>query len=94
MMTTTTTPPVTAVCSRALFITMAVTLALISVGKITLGQLDVVLAPQMIMEGFCYEGFCWPHKYATAATTSVPDAFSGICQLWHVSSTGKLLFQS
>ena len=34
------------------------------------------------------EWFCWPHKYVAATTTSVLDAFSGIC---HGSSTGKFL---
>ena len=29
------------------------------------------------------EGFCWLYHYAAATTTSVKDAFSGICQLCH-----------
>ena len=39
------------------------------------------------------EGICFPHHYAAATSTSVPDAFSGICQLHHACSTGKFLFQ-
>ena len=35
------------------------------------------------------EGFCWPHHCATAATTTVPNTFSGICQLCHVLSSGE-----
>ena len=40
----------------------------------------------------CNEGNGLPHHYATAAT-SVPDAFSGICQLCRWSSTSKFPFQ-
>ena len=40
------------------------------------------------------EGFCWPHHYAAATTTSVPDAFLGICLLCHWSSSGSFLFHS
>ena len=36
---------------------------------------------------------CWP-CHCAVAVTSVPDAFSHICQLCHGSSTGKFLFQS
>ena len=38
------------------------------------------------------KGFCWPHYYAAATTTSVPDAFSGIWQLCHGFSKGKYLW--
>ena len=38
------------------------------------------------------EGFCRPQHYAAPTRTSVPDAFWGICQLSHRSSTGKFLF--
>ena len=46
---TTTTPSMTIVCSGALLITMMVTLASTSVGKITWGQQDVSLPPQLIL---------------------------------------------
>ena len=39
-------------------------------------------------------GFCWPHHCDATTTTSVPDAFSGICQLCHGSSAGEFLFQN
>ena len=39
------------------------------------------------------KGCCWPHCCA-AATASVPGAFSAVCQLCHVSFTGKFVFQS
>ena len=45
---TTTTPPVTVVCSRVSLITMMVTLAPTSVGQITLGLHDMVLLQQFI----------------------------------------------
>ena len=44
-----------------------------------LGQHYVVLSQAVNLEGH-NEGFCWPHHYAAATTTSVSDAFSGICQ--------------
>ena len=47
--TTSTNPPVTIVCSRALLITMTVTMAPTSVGLATLGQHDVILPPQWII---------------------------------------------
>ena len=39
------------------------------------------------------EGFCWLHHFVTAATTSVPDAFSGICQLCHGSLQVSFIFR-
>ena len=47
---TTTTPPVTIVCSGASLITMIGTLGPTSVGQILLGQWDVVLLPQLILQ--------------------------------------------
>ena len=40
-----------------------------------------------------YKGLSWHHHY-DAATASVPNAFSGICQIYHESSAGKFLFKS
>ena len=47
--TTTTTPPVTVVCSRAVLITVTVTLVPTSVGQTAMDQNDVVLPPQFIL---------------------------------------------
>ena len=38
------------------------------------------------------EGLCWPCHFPRATTTSVPDAFSAICQLRHGSSVGGVSF--
>ena len=46
---TTTTSPVTVVCSGAMLITVMVILAPTSVGQTALGQHDVVLPPQLIL---------------------------------------------
>ena len=90
MTTTTNTPPVTFMCSRAFLTTITLMLASTSVGKITLGLQNVVLPLRVDSEGHD-DGFCWPHKCTAATTTSVLDAFSGIC---YGSSAGEFLFQS
>ena len=46
--TTTTTPPVSVVCSGVSLVTMTVTLAPTSVGHMTMGKQDVILPPQLI----------------------------------------------
>ena len=89
---TTTTAPVSVVCSGASLITMTVTAVPISVGQMTWGQQDLVLPPQLIPWD-TLRGSAGP-VCATETTILVPDAFSGICQPCHGSSTGKFLFQS
>ena len=87
MTTTTTTLPVTLGYSRASLITTTVKMAFTYVGQTTSGKHDVVLLPQLIPRD-TMGGFCCLQHYATAMTTSVPDAFSGISQLCHESSSG------
>ena len=82
--TITATPPVTVVCCRE---------------PITMSYSGTHLCVQnnigSVWFGFCHhswfkgnnEGFHWPHNYATA-TKTVPDPFSGICQLCHGSLVG------
>ena len=63
-----------------------------SVGQTASGQHDVV-RPQQLIPMNTVMGL-QIHHYPTAKTTWVPDAFSGICQLCHGTSTSKFLFQS
>ena len=76
---TTTTAPV---CSRVSPVSTAVTMASTSVGLAVSGKHWV--DPERDSEGFC-----WPHHSGAVAITSVLNAFSGICQLWHGFSLGE-----
>ena len=90
--TASTTPPVTVVCPSTSFLTMTVTMAhTLKVIPLASGQHYVVLPPLLIMGGHrkCF----WPCHHGIAAT-SVPNASSVICQLYHGSSAVKLLFQN
>ena len=88
---TTTTPLVMVVCSRAMPISTMITLGPTSVGQTTSAWYGSATKVDSKRHN---EGFCWPHLYATALKTSVPDALSGICQLCHGSSTCKFFFQN
>ena len=73
----------TVVCSRASPIRL--TMASTSVGlAVWCGS-----ATTLDLEGHS-EDFWWPPHCATAATTSLTDAFPCICQLCHGSSSGEL----
>ena len=87
--TTATTQPMVAVCSGASLITVMVTPTPTCLGQVILDQQDVVLLPLLALRGS--SGL---RHVATATTTSVPDAFSDICQLCCVFSSGELPFQS
>ena len=58
-----------------------------------IGSMGCGSAAKVDSEGL-FEGCCWPHMFSTVTSTSVPGAFSGLCQLCHGSSTDKFLFQS
>ena len=88
VMATTSTQPVMVVCSRESPITTTVLIAPSSVGLVALGKHDVVCHTTADPKGYNKE-FCCPHHCSTAETTSVPDAFLGICQLCQGSSSGK-----
>ena len=89
---TTSYPPMTVVFSRPSPITIIFTMAPTSVGITVLGQHDVVLPPKF-PKGH-NEVFSWPCHCATAATNSVPDAFSCMHQLCHGSPWVSFLFQN
>ena len=89
---TTTTPPVTVMCSGASSLTMTVTMVPTLMGlPVTLVQHDVVLSPPLMLRDT--KRCCWP-CYCAAAATSIPDTSSGMYQLCLGSSTVKFLFQS
>ena len=78
----TTSSPVTTVHSGALSSTMTVTMTPIHVGLVAVGQYDVVLLPPLILRD-TMSGVVG----LTTAATSITDAFSGLCQLCHWSSS-------
>ena len=70
--TTTSTPPVTVVCSRTMLIKTTATLAPCGPDNFRL----VGCGSTTIVDSWAHnEAFCWPHHYTAATTTSVPDAF-------------------
>ena len=73
---TTTSPPVTVVCSRASSINMTVTMDPPFVHVAASGQHDVVLPPQLIPRDKM-RGYVGTHHCATEATTSVPHFIPG-----------------
>ena len=86
---TTTTPPVTIVCSGTSSLIMTFTMGptLIKLPA-TSGQHNAVLLPLLMPRDMrC----CWPYHCDTAVT-SVPDASLDICQLCHRSLACKFLF--
>ena len=90
---TTTTPPVTVLCSGALLITIDSYTGSHFCGPDNIRSAWCGSATTVDSEEHS-EGFCWPHCYAAARTISVLDTCSGICKLCHGSSSGKFLFQS
>ena len=83
----------TVVCFEASLITMMVSFTCSHLyGPDTIGSTGCFSAVTVYCEGH-FEGFCWAPTCATATSTSVPDAFSGIYHLFHGSSACKFLFQ-
>ena len=83
----TTTPLVTFVCSRVSPIIITYN-GSTSVALAAFGQHDVPVPPQLTLKDIirCSVGH---YQSDAAATTTVPDAFSGICQLCHESFSSE-----
>ena len=90
---TSTTPPVTDVCSTASPITMVVTMAPISVGFAASGQHDVVLPQHLILRDTMRVSV-GPATIPQAATMSAPDSFLCICQFCKAPPQVNFFFQN
>ena len=85
----TTSPPVTDVCCSASSIITSVTMAFTSSGPTGLGQYAVVLLPPLITR----DTVGGVGGLATMLQQQPQsDAFSGLCHLHHLSSTGEFSF--